>query len=211
MVVLIRPPADFTRLSAASTMRSSRPVRAIAPPKPMALIIRPMVSSILSMPPLDSSASMDSLPLTELKPKNIAVNRPLKIAAELLKLASAARVITASHWNITAKIQPATTPQISVERAGLRIIAMTNSSTRGVSINGLTKNASCIAAWRISISSTLTLMSLPMPSIKNSPRVITKLGTVVQSICSIWSNKSLLVTAAARLVVSERGDNLSPK
>ena len=65
MVAVIRPPADLTPLRAASTSRDSNPVRAIAPPKAIAFTTKPIVVSMLLMPPLDRRESSDSFPLTE--------------------------------------------------------------------------------------------------------------------------------------------------
>ena len=42
-------------------------------------------------------------------------------------------------------------------------------------------------------------------------RAISKEGPVIQAMCRMWVNKSVPATAGARLVVSDRGDILSPK
>ncbi|MNR39445.1 hypothetical protein D3C85_1576550 [compost metagenome] len=47
--------------------------------------------------------------------------------------------------------------------------------------------------------------------IENTARAIKKLGTETQAMWRICSNRSDPATAGARLVVSERGDILSPK
>ena len=49
------------------------------------------------------------------------------------------------------------------------------------------------------------------PTIRNTINAIDILGTVVQSMCLICVNKSVPAIAGAKLVVSERGDILSPK
>ena len=210
-VAVINPPADFTLLRAASTSLASKPVRAIAPPNAIALMTSPMVVSMLLIPPLDNSVSKASLPVTELYPRNIALNKPLKIAAASDSLGSLARVITASHWKTAAKTQPTTVPQISVDRAGNFFIAIMSKITRGKSMNGFIVKDSLIAFCKFTMSSITTLELFPSPIKKNTLSVMTMAGTVVQSMCWIWSNRSLLVTAAARFVVSDNGDNLSPK
>ena len=54
-------------------------------------------------------------------------------------------------------------------------------------------------------------VSILKPITVNRIRVITMLGKVVHIICPICPNKSVPATAGARLVVSDRGDILSPK
>ena len=78
-------------------------------------------------------------------------------------------------------------------------------------MNGFIVKDSLIAFCKFTMSSITTLELFPSPIKKNTLRVMTMAGTVVQSMCWIWSNRSLLVTAAARFVVSDNGDNLSPK
>ncbi len=96
-VAAISPPTDLTLLRTASTSRANNPVRAIAPPKAMALIIKPTVPSMLFIPPLDSSSSKAGLSVTEVKPANIAINKPLNADANGFRLASAPRATTESH------------------------------------------------------------------------------------------------------------------
>ena len=56
-------------------------------------------------------------------------------------------------------------------------------------------------------------MPLPVtiPRMVYKMRAITKVGAVVDTMAVTWSNRPVLDTAAARLVVSDRGDILSPK
>src|SRR5690606_24272 len=51
---------------------------------------------------------------------------------------------------------------------------------------------------------------LPRPTAVNSTRAINRLGTVVQVMCRMWAKRSLPAAAGAILVVSERGEILSP-
>ncbi|CAM5191738.1 hypothetical protein LSPH26S_02237 [Lysinibacillus sphaericus] len=50
-----------------------------------------------------------------------------------------------------------------------------------------------------------------LPINPNATSVMINAGIVVYSICFIWSNKSVFVKPAARFVVSDKGDILSPK
>ena len=72
-----------------------------------------------------------------------------------------------------------------------------------------TLNSMASAARRAAISSG----GLPASSLlmrKNSSAV-ENAGTVVHSICRIWANRSTPAQAAAKFVVSDKGESLSPK
>ena len=64
----------------------------------------------------------------------------------------------------------------------------------------------------LSIAS-LFISALPkfLPKKAYISKAIKKLGIVVFNMCLTWSNNPASAVAAARFVLSERGDNLSPK
>ena len=64
----------------------------------------------------------------------------------------------------------------------------------------------------LSIAS-LFILALPkfLPKKAYISKAIKKLGIVVFNMCLTWSNNPASAVAAARFVLSERGDNLSPK
>ena len=110
-----------------------------------------------------------------------------------------------------ANTQPTTVPVINVDRAGSFLIAINSSKPRGASIRGLMVNVWSRVFCNSTMSLATTALRSPMPSIKKILSAIIKLGTVVHSICCIWLNKLVPVTPEARLVVSDKGDSLSPK
>ena len=80
-------------------------------------------------------------------------------------------------------------------------------NNQGVMLNRLAKTA-CKALTSAEFAPPVSSVE---PKYQNNPNVIKILGTVVHNIYRIWVIKSVPAIAAAKLVVSESGDNLSPK
>ena len=76
--------------------------------------------------------------------------------------------------------------------------------------NGFKLNALSMEANTASVLADPVVSSVK-PQIKKMINVMVNVGMVVNIIYLIWVNKSVPAIAGARLVVSERGDILSPK
>src|SRR5690625_4187617 len=103
--------------------------------------------------------------------------------------------------------------KINVGMAGdfliINIIVRTGTKSRiGWMVNSLFS-----PAWMFVISSIVMvwLLDVFMLMIPYKIRAIKKAGIVSHSICLMWVKRSVSATAGAMFVVSDKGDNLSPK
>ena len=113
-------------------------------------------------------------------------------------------------WNTIANKAPNATPAINAGIAGVFLIisATTNIGTKKRKILILNFELSEISN---SFIFWVVVVSIYRPIKKKIINVITKLGIVVYIIYLIWEKRSLDAIAAAKLVVSDNGDILSPK
>ena len=91
------------------------------------------------------------------------------------------------------------------------MIQTTTITTIGSSRIGLKLKPSARAACKsVATEASNPDVSMFRPMIVYKINAITKVGPVVETIAVTWSNKPVSETAAARFVVSESGENLSP-
>ena len=98
-----------------------------------------------------------------------------------------------------------------VGMAGTFLKASANNTATGNNIYQAMWNWSCKVLRKVNSSVSVTSLSAPSAKIENKIKLMTKLGMVVHIKFCIWGNNSLPATEGAKLVVSDKGDNLSPK
>ena len=91
------------------------------------------------------------------------------------------------------------------------LLAIIKSIITGTNMKTLIEKFSLKSCKVISKFDEVLEVSILKPITVNRIRAITMLGKVVHIICPMCPNKSVPATAGARLVVSDRGDILSPK
>ena len=98
-----------------------------------------------------------------------------------------------------------------VGMGGNFLLAMIKRIITGRSIKTLIEKLSLSSCKVTSKFDDVLKVSILSPITANKISAITMLGNVVHTICPMCPNKSVPATAGARLVVSDRGDILSPK
>ena len=106
---------------------------------------------------------------------------------------------------------PNKAPNKMVGRGGNFRIAIRKTTANGISASGVILNEASRVVIKISIMFPFDSALTPKPIIKKIINAKIMEGPVVQTICRICVKRSVPVTAGARLVVSDKGDILSPK
>ena len=185
------------------------PLAVIAPPKHMAHRMSQIVFSIPDMPRVAIKSDRTALSVCRLVLPYIVIINPLNNESKP-EVAIPETSCNNSGWKIKAK-----TPASSVDKNRVMMEGILRAINMPVAIGTIKSQG---VMWNFSFKAVATsviccvlLASCENPATVKIIKVIMREGTVVIIMYRICRNSGVSVTEAANMVVSDRGETLSPK